>query len=90
MLQIRHLGEINKSPIDAWSFIHFLTGIAAGQVLKFPTYAALVASYEVLEYAHEFPRGSRLFGTKKPESLENIIMDSIAGLLGYVISRKTK
>lgn len=67
---------INESAIDAWSTVHGLTGLGAG-LLDLPPLAALggAVAYEVVEYAHEWPRGSVFFGSKRPESALNVATD---------------
>lgn len=77
---------LNKEPVDSWTIVHVLSGIAAGAVGLSPlTFAALSVGYEVLEYAHEWPKGSKLFGSKRPESGANIVVDLAANTLGFVV-----
>lgn len=90
MLRVRSLGEVNSDAVDPWSIVHFLTGVAAGQVVSFPVYLGLATAYEVAEYAHEYPKGSAIFGSKRPESMTNIVMDMILGTLGYMIAQKRR
>lgn len=67
---------INQSALDAWSAVHGLTGLSAGLWNLSPLAALGTAiAYEVVEYAHEWPRGSVLFGSKRPESPLNVATD---------------
>jgi hypothetical protein len=67
---------INESALDAWSTVHGLTGLSAGLLGVSPLTAfGGAVAYEVVEYAHEWPRGSVLFGSKRPESPLNVATD---------------
>lgn len=92
MLRVRQLppssmGEANKDAIDPWSLLHFLVGVAGGQVLSFPAYLGALAVYEAIEFAHEYPKGSVIFGSKMAESGENVIFDTILGVAGYMVGK---
>ena len=80
--------RINASVVDEWSWVHFGTGFLAGAVgfnAWAYTFGHLV--YEVLEYAHEYPNGSTLFGSKHPEWDVNMVADMAVGFSGYVLAR---
>lgn len=84
----RSAADTNRSPIDGWTIVHACWGGIAGALGANPwAFLALTASYEAIEYAHESPRGSRLFGSKRPESPANVLADvGIAGL-AYGLAR---
>lgn len=79
----------NISPLDGWSLVHAGVGVALGAMgvsRRLAIGGAL--AYEVVEYAHEYPSGSRLFGTKRPESISNAVTDVAVFWLGYVAGRR--
>lgn len=78
----------NASALDEWSIVHFGVGLALGAV-GFNAWAFVFGNfaYEVAEYAHESPSGSRIFGTKRPEWDVNMVSDLSVALGGYVIGR---
>lgn len=74
------------SAVDEWTPVHAATGAAAAGVgLSFPLAITLAVLYEGVEYLHESPRGSKLFGSKRPESGANIAVDLAAFVVGYGI-----
>jgi hypothetical protein len=75
---------INDAAIDPWTGVHALAGLGVG-LLGVPAPVALAgaAAYEVVEYAHEWPRGSVLFGSKRPESIQNVVSDLVVYSLAY-------
>ncbi len=79
--------------VDKWTAVHVVTGIASG-ALGMPVWAyiALGTGYELAEFAMESPRGSKIFGTKQPESAVNVAGDFVAGiagnLLGHALRRR--
>lgn len=78
----------NVSVLDEWSLVHFGTGFLAGAVgFNAWLYVFGHAGYEVVEYYHEYPRGSELFGTKRPEWDVNMVADMSVGFAGYVLAR---
>lgn len=82
-------GEINASMFDSWSAVHALSGVTLG-LLGVPLgWTIVIAStYEVIEYAHEWPRGSILFGSKRPESALNIAADMLLLLGGWYVATR--
>lgn len=67
---------VNHDAIDRWSAVHFISGLAFGLLGLRPTLALGGAvAYEIGEYAHEWPSGSVLFGSKQPESAANLAAD---------------
>lgn len=82
---------MNQAPIDRWTTAHVVTGLGAGAVgLSFPWAMGLAAAYEVVEYAHEWPKGSVLFGSKRPESIANVATDLAVFAAGWWIGRKVR
>jgi hypothetical protein len=68
--------SINQAPVDKWTAVHALSGLGVGLFgVSAPVALAGAAAYEVVEYAHEWPRGSVLFGSKRPESIANVASD---------------
>jgi hypothetical protein len=69
---------INQDAIDRWSAVHALSGLSAGLFgASAPVALGGAVVYEVVEYAHEWPRGSALFGSKRPESFSNVVSDLV-------------
>lgn len=80
--------RVNASVLDEWSIVHFGTGFLAGAVgLNAWLYVVGHVVYEIAEFAHEYPAGSDLFGTKRPEWDVNMAMDISVGIAGYVLAR---
>lgn len=78
----------NASVVDEWSLVHFGTGFLAGALGMNPwLYVFGHAGYEVVEFFHEYPRGSRIFGTKHEEWDVNMVSDLSIGFAGYVLAR---
>ena len=76
--------ETNKSLVDAWTIPHFLTGCAAAALrVPLPVYFGAAVLFEFIEHEMEHPHGHPLFGTKRPESAENLLGDLVFGCLGY-------
>lgn len=46
--------------------------------------------YEVMEYLHEYPSGSELFGTKRPESIVNAVTDVAVFWVGYLAGQRLR
>jgi len=81
---------INQDAIDSWSAVHALTGLAAGLWGLSPIVAfGSAVAYEVVEYAHEWPRGSKLFGSKRPESALNVASDLAFYTAAYWLGGKS-
>lgn len=79
---------VNVSPVDQWSLVHALNGLALGLLGVRPVVAAgLAIAYDLGEYYHE-EHGSKLFGTKQPESWANIAGDSIVYGVMFAAGRK--
>lgn len=67
---------VNEAPFDRWSWVHALNGLGLGLAGVSSGAAAVAAvAYEGVEYYHE-DGGSKIFGTKQPESLANIVTDT--------------
>jgi len=67
---------INEDAIDSWSTVHALSGLGVGLFgISAPLAFGGAVVYEIIEYAHEWPRGSLLFGSKRPESPLNVATD---------------
>lgn len=83
--------EVQTSVFDAWTTVHMLTGFSLG-LMGVPPVLAIGASliYEAIEYGHEYPKGSKFFGTKRPEAPRNVIGDMIAFGSTYAIGRKLR
>jgi hypothetical protein len=83
------MADINAKMLDKWSAVHVATGLGAGAVgLSFPWAMGLAAAYEIVEYAHEWPKGSILFGSKRPESGINVVADLAVFAVGWWLGRK--
>lgn len=83
--------EINSGLVDKWSAVHALTGLSMG-LLGIPPKLAIPGAvlYEVVEYAHEWPNGSTIFGSKGPESPQNLFGDMVLYTGGYLAARKLR
>jgi hypothetical protein len=69
--------------------VHVLAGLGAGLFgTSAPLALGAAAAYEVVEYAHEWPRGSVLFGSKRPESLINVVTDLAAFGIAHWFGQK--
>ena len=74
--------------VDKWTAIHALSGIASGAIgVPVWAYIALGTGYELAEFAMESPRGSKIFGTKRPESAVNVAGDFVAGIAGNLLGQ---
>ena len=79
---------VNESPVDEWSLVHALNGLALGLCGVGPLVATgLAVVYEVGEFYHE-KHGSEIFGTKRPESWANIAGDSVVYGIMFAAGRK--
>jgi hypothetical protein len=80
---------MNEDLLDRWTFVHALVGLSAGLFgVSAPVALGGAAAYEVVEYAHEQPRGSAFFGSKRPESAQNVAADlAVYGLSYWLGSR---
>lgn len=79
---------MNEAPIDAWTGVHALAGGLAGALgAPWPLAVGGLVAYELAEYAIESPRGSRWFGSKRPESGVNVAVDLAVGLGAYALGR---
>jgi hypothetical protein len=69
---------INEAAVEQWSAVHALTGLGVGLLgASAPVALGGAVVYEAVEYAHEWPRGSALFGSKRPESFSNVVSDLV-------------
>lgn len=84
----RSSADTNRAVLDAWTLVHAGWGIGAGAA-GLPPWVFLAATgiYEVLEYVHEHPGGSKVFGTKRPETGANMVADVGVAALGYAVAR---
>jgi hypothetical protein len=81
----------NSGFVDKWTLVHALNGMAIGLLGTRPLLALSGAvAYELVEYAHEWPRGSTLFGSKEPETPVNIAGDLTIYTLMYYAARSMK
>lgn len=81
-------GHANRSVLDPWSLVHAGAGVAAATVNMNPwLFVALATGYEVLEYQLEYPRGNKLFGTKRPEWDLNMTADLGVAFGAFVLTR---
>jgi len=87
----RSAAEGNVSPLDGWTLVHVAWGgLAGGLGLNPWAFMLATAAYEVLECAHESPSGSRLFGSKRPESPANMVMDVGVAAVAYGLARHVR
>lgn len=85
------LDVTNSAILDEWTPVHVMSGVLTGLTGLGPALAAGGAvAYEVLEFAHEWPKGSVLFGSKRPESLGNVLSDLVVFAAGYAVGRKLR
>ncbi len=82
---------LNKTPIDWWTPMHFGSGLVVG-LLGVPFWAAvaITVGYEVLEYYHETPSGSLLFGSQSVETPLNSTIDVAAYLAGWSLGTRVR
>jgi hypothetical protein len=74
----------NVSAVDGWTWTHLATGFVSAKIgISLPWYVGLSIAYELIEHSMEFPGGSEFFGTKRPESKVNALVDVCVGALGY-------
>lgn len=79
---------VNVSAVDQWSLVHALNGLGMGLLGVSPLVAGgAAAAYELGEFYHE-RHGSRIFGTKEPESWANIVGDSVLYATTYYLGRR--
>ena len=85
------MADTNLSPLDGWTLVHIAWGGLAGALGMNPwAFMLTTGAYEVLEYAHEHPHGSRIFGSKRPESPANMIADVGVAAVAYGLTRHLK
>ncbi len=78
----------NVSAVDAWTFSHVAVGYVAAKLdISLKTYLGLAVVYELVEYSMETPHGSKFFGTKRPESGINMVVDVAAGAAGHWLGK---
>lgn len=79
--------KTNEGFIDGWTLVHAATGVLGAYFRLNPwIFAGGSLVYELAEFWHEYPSGSRLFGTKGPESTKNALTDLSAAFLAYAIT----
>lgn len=77
-------GRQNASALDEWSIVHTAVGLGAGLMgINAWIFLAGIGAYEVFEFLHESPRGSPIFGSKRPEWDANMVADIGVAALGY-------
>lgn len=87
-LVARSSSDRNRAVFDGWTLVHIAWGSGAGALGLNPwAFLAATGAYEILEYVHEHPSGSRLFGTKRPESGANMVADVGVAALAYAVAR---
>jgi hypothetical protein len=80
--------QSNVAPLDGWTLVHVAWGGIAGGLGMNPwAFLAATAAYEVLEFVHESPSGSTIFGSKRPESPANMLMDVGVAAVAYGLAR---
>ena len=68
--------------------MHAVAGAVAGASnISLLPFGALLVSFELFEHAIESPRGSKLLGTKRPETQVNVATDLAAALAVYALTR---
>jgi hypothetical protein len=73
---------------DKWTVVHVASGLVSGAIgVPVWAYIALGTGYELAEFAAESPRGSKIFGTKRPESALNVAGDFAAGIAGNLLGQ---
>lgn len=82
---------VNVDAVDSWTLVHLGTGLISG-LIGLPFWAAIsvATAYEVVEYMHEWPKGSILFGSKQPESPANVAVDMLAFSAGWGIGARVR
>lgn len=79
----------NETAIDAWSLVHASSGYVLGALaIPLPQTIAALIAFELLEWTLEHPSGSKLFGTKRPESQVNVACDIGLALVLYAVARQ--
>ncbi len=75
----------NVAALDSWSLVHFGTGVLWG-LLGWNAWLFVFGhvAYEVGELIHESPSGSKIFGSKRPESDLNMVSDLSVAFAGVV------
>jgi hypothetical protein len=80
---------VNESPFDVWSLVHVASGVVLGAAgLSLPLTLVGLVGFEYLEWTLEHPSGSRIFGTKRPESQINVAADIGVALVAYSLTRQ--
>lgn len=78
----------NRAILDPWSLVHAGVGVAAALANINPwLVVAGATAYEVFEFQLEYPRGSELLGTKRPEWALNMTADLVV-LFGAFIGTR--
>lgn len=76
----------NTGLVDKWSLVHASFGAASAAANLNPWLFMVIAiGYEALEFRHESPSGSRIFGTKGPETTENLVADLALSFGAYAL-----
>lgn len=80
--------QTNVGLVDQWSLVHAGTGVLAAYLGMNPwLFAGGSLAYELAEFWHESPSGSRLFGTKGPESHKNALSDLAVAFAAYAVTQ---
>jgi hypothetical protein len=79
--------RLNAAVIDEWSLVHVSMGaLAAALGMSGWTFVTLATAYEVVEFLHESPRGSWIFGSKRPEWDVNMVSDLAVAFGAYALT----
>lgn len=76
----------NTGLVDKWSLVHAGFGASSAALGLNPwLFMGIAIAYEALEFRHESPSGSRIFGTKGPETTENLVADLAVSFAAYAL-----
>ena len=80
--------EQDKDAVDAWTLVHFGFGVVMGKTgLPLLPTVILLAFYEYIENAYDGAVTKAVFGSTRPESSKNILVDVLIGIAGYYVGR---
>lgn len=78
--------EIDKSPVDPWTAVHFAVGFIAGEI-GVPWWAAIGIAI-VWEIVENWNRPDETIPWMSPDSNANAIIDVVAVAVGWWIGNK--
>jgi len=83
------LGMVNQEPFDSWTLTHAAWGSAAALAgMPVGPMVAVAVGYEAFEQVMErTPLGHRLFKTRTPESVQNVLTDLAVMVAAYTAVR---